>query len=43
MTLSDRPVYGNNALHAPEWADPAIGAELREVWRLLVRGLAARP
>ena len=33
----------HHPLHAAEWADPAIGSELREVWRLLVRGLAARP
>jgi AcrR family transcriptional regulator len=33
----------HHPLHAAEWADPAIGSELREVWRLLVQGLAARP
>ena len=33
----------HHPLHASEWSDPAIGAELREVWQLLVRGLAARP
>lgn len=33
----------HHPLHAKEWADPAIGSELQEVWRLLVQGLAARP
>jgi AcrR family transcriptional regulator len=33
----------HHPLHAAEWADPAIGPELQEVWRLLVHGLAARP
>ena len=33
----------HHPLHAAEWADPAIGAELQEVWRLLVQGLAVRP
>ncbi|BCW69569.1 TetR family transcriptional regulator [Arthrobacter sp. NicSoilB8] len=33
----------HHPLHAPEWADPAIGSDLRDVWRLIVQGLAARP
>ncbi|CAH0243459.1 MULTISPECIES: TetR family transcriptional regulator [unclassified Arthrobacter] len=33
----------HHPLHAAEWADPAIGAQLQEVWRLLVQGLAVRP
>lgn len=33
----------HHPLHAAEWADPAVSTELREVWRLLVQGLAARP
>lgn len=32
----------HHPLHAAEWADPAIHEELIEVWKLLVRGLAAR-
>jgi AcrR family transcriptional regulator len=29
--------------HAAEWADPAIDADLEEVWHLILRGLAAPP
>jgi hypothetical protein len=33
----------HHRLHVAEWADPAIHEELIEVWKLLDRGLAARP
>ena len=33
----------HHPLHAADWADPAIGSDLRDVWTLLVQGLAVRP